>query len=88
MRPPMNDIAKNALLWLIVAVVLIVVYQSLSPKLTGSDQQMAYTEFVQQVKNDNVSSISVSPSLPAVITGKNEGDPDYRYVLMPIRSAG
>jgi DNA polymerase-3 subunit beta len=28
-----------------------------------------------------------SPTKPAVITGKSEGVPDYRYVLMPIRSA-
>jgi len=79
----MNDIAKNALLWLIVAVVLIVVYQSLSPKLTGGDQQMSYTEFVQQVKNDNVSSISVSPSLPAVITGKLK-DGSSLHTVMPV----
>ena len=25
---------------------------------------------------------------PAVITGKGETQPDYRYVIMPIRSAG
>jgi DNA polymerase-3 subunit beta len=25
---------------------------------------------------------------PAVITGKGEAQPDYRYVIMPIRSAG
>ena len=30
-----------------------------------------------------------SPTKPAVVTGKSDGnDPDYRYVLMPIRSAG
>jgi DNA polymerase III sliding clamp (beta) subunit (PCNA family) len=29
-----------------------------------------------------------SPTKPAVVTGKSEGDPDYRYVLMPIRSGG
>jgi len=35
-----------------------------------------------------------SPTKPAVITGKSSeesgagGTPDYRYVLMPIRSAG
>jgi DNA polymerase-3 subunit beta len=31
-----------------------------------------------------------TPTRPAVITGKPAGDepPDYRYVLMPIRSAG
>jgi DNA polymerase-3 subunit beta len=29
-----------------------------------------------------------SPTKPAVITGKTGREPDYRYVLMPIRSAG
>jgi DNA polymerase-3 subunit beta len=29
-----------------------------------------------------------TPTRPAVITGKGEAQPDYRYVLMPIRSAG
>ena len=27
-----------------------------------------------------------SPTKPAVITGKSDREPDYRYVLMPIRS--
>ncbi|HXS72767.1 MAG TPA: ATP-dependent zinc metalloprotease FtsH [Rhodanobacteraceae bacterium] len=81
----MNDIAKNALLWLIVAVVLIVVYQSLSPRLTGGDQQMSYTEFVQQVKNDNVASISASPSLPTVLTGKLK-DGSTLHTVMPVFS--
>ncbi|MGH8213034.1 MAG: ATP-dependent metallopeptidase FtsH/Yme1/Tma family protein, partial [Rhodanobacteraceae bacterium] len=79
----MNDIAKNALLWLIVAVVLIIVYQSLSPRLTGGDQQMSYTEFVQQVKNDNVSSISASPSVPTVLTGKLK-DGSSLHTVMPV----
>ncbi|MBS0431931.1 MAG: ATP-dependent metallopeptidase FtsH/Yme1/Tma family protein, partial [Proteobacteria bacterium] len=79
----MNDIAKNALLWLIVAAVLIVVYQSLSPRLTGGDQQMSYSEFVQQVKNDNVASISASPSVPTVITGKLK-DGSNLHTVMPV----
>ena len=29
-----------------------------------------------------------SPTKPAVVTGKTEREPDFRYVLMPIRSAG
>jgi DNA polymerase-3 subunit beta len=29
-----------------------------------------------------------SPTRPAVLTGKSDAQPDYRYVLMPIRSAG
>ena len=32
----MNDLAKNLLLWVVVAVVLMVVFQSFSPKLAPS----------------------------------------------------
>ena len=83
MRPPMNDIAKNALLWLVVAAVLIVVYQSLSPRLAGGDQQMSYSEFVQQVKNDNVASITASANLPPVITGKLKNGSSL-HTVMPV----
>ena len=31
----MNDLAKNLLLWVVVAVVLMVVFQSFSPKLAA-----------------------------------------------------
>ena len=33
----MNDLAKNLMLWAVVAVVLMVVFQSFSPKTGGSD---------------------------------------------------
>ncbi|HWG10079.1 MAG TPA: ATP-dependent zinc metalloprotease FtsH [Rhodanobacteraceae bacterium] len=79
----MNDIAKNALLWLVVAAVLIVVYQSLSPRLAGGDQQMSYSEFVQQVKNDNVASITASANLPPVITGKLKNGSSL-HTVMPV----
>ncbi len=32
----MNDLGKNLLLWVVVAAVLMVVFQSFSPKLAGS----------------------------------------------------
>ncbi len=81
MKPPMNDLTRNILLWLVVAVVVVLVYQSLSPRLAGSEQQMSYSEFVQQVKNDNVASITASPNLPTVITGKLKDGSSLRTVL-------
>jgi cell division protease FtsH len=83
MKPPMNDITKNLLLWLIVGVVLFMVYQSLSPRLNGGEQQMSYSEFVQQVKNDNVASITASPNVPTVITGKLK-DGNTLHTVMPV----
>jgi cell division protease FtsH len=70
MKPPMNELTRNILLWLVVVVILVLVYQSVSPHLSDNQQKMSYSQFVQQVKNDNVQSITASPQLPTEITGK------------------
>ncbi|MGH8183906.1 MAG: ATP-dependent metallopeptidase FtsH/Yme1/Tma family protein, partial [Rhodanobacteraceae bacterium] len=77
----MSELAKQGLLWVAVAVIVLLVYQSLSPKLSGSEQQMSYSEFVQNVKNDNVASITASANLPTVITGKLKDGSQLRTVL-------
>ena len=38
----MNDLAKNLMLWVVVAVVLMVVFQSFSPKVGGGSEALAY----------------------------------------------
>ena len=53
----MNDLTKNLLLWVVVAVVLMVVFQSFSPKgastaaMTGGT---TYSDFLDQVDSGNV----------------------------------
>ena len=81
MKPPMNELAKQGLLWLAVAVIVLLVYQSLSPRLAGGEQQMSYSGFVQQVKNDNVASITLSANLPTVVTGKLKDGTSLRTVV-------
>jgi DNA polymerase III subunit beta len=59
----------------------------------GEDLQIAFNpqfllDGVGALDSDTARISFTSPTKPAVITGKHEGDPDYRYVLMPIRSAG
>jgi cell division protease FtsH len=55
----MNDLTKNLLLWVVVAVVLMVVFQTFSPKLgTGAaDSQPTYSEFLREVDAGRVSSV-------------------------------
>ncbi|MHB1616080.1 MAG: ATP-dependent zinc metalloprotease FtsH [Metallibacterium sp.] len=65
----MNDMAKNLVLWLVIAVVLLAVFQSFAPSDHGS-QAMSYTNFVQQVDNNNVGAVTISASNPPNITGK------------------
>jgi cell division protease FtsH len=71
----MNDMAKNLLLWIVIAVVLIAVFQSFNPR--GSDpQNISYSDFMQQVEQNNVSSVNISATIPATITGKRkDGSP-------------
>ncbi|SKC78119.1 ATP-dependent zinc metalloprotease FtsH [Pseudoxanthomonas indica] len=55
----MNDLTKNLLLWVVVAVVLMVVFQTFSPKLGAGagDSQPTYSEFLQEVNAGRVSSV-------------------------------
>ncbi len=55
----MNDLAKNLLLWLIVAVVLMAVFQSFS-RSGAAQQELAYNAFIAEVKADRVAKVSFS----------------------------
>ena len=67
----MNDMAKNLLLWIVIAVVLIAVFQSFNPR--GADpQNISYSEFMQQAEQNNVSQVTISATMPATITGKRK----------------
>ncbi len=65
----MNDMAKNLLLWLVIAVVLLAVFQSFAPS-TQAVKPMSYTQFVQQVDSNNVAAVTISAKNPPVLTGK------------------
>ena len=57
----MNDLTKNLLLWVVVAVVLMVVFQSFSPKTSGAAAQGAtYSQFLDQVDSGNVQKVAFS----------------------------
>jgi len=67
----MNDMAKNLLLWIVIAVVLIAVFQSFNPR--GTDpQNISYSDFMQQAEQNNVSQVTISATMPATITGKRK----------------
>ncbi|MDG5500815.1 ATP-dependent zinc metalloprotease FtsH [Marinobacter sp. BGYM27] len=53
----MNDMAKNLVLWLIIAAVLLMVFQNFSP--TTSGQQVNYSQFVQMVQQGQVKQVTI-----------------------------
>jgi len=76
----MNEMAKNLLLWLIIAVVLLTVFQSFSPH-SGSSTDMSYSTFAQAVDNGNVANGTITATVPATITGKLKDGNSYRTVI-------
>ena len=67
----MNDMAKNLLLWVVIAVVLIAVFQSFNPRSSVSTD-LSYSDFLHQVENNNVASVSISATMPSTIAGKRK----------------
>ncbi|MEO8743223.1 MAG: ATP-dependent metallopeptidase FtsH/Yme1/Tma family protein, partial [Lysobacteraceae bacterium] len=45
----MNDLAKNLLLWVIVAVVLLAVFKSFSQEPTEATTEVAYSSFLDEM---------------------------------------
>ncbi|MDV6318631.1 ATP-dependent zinc metalloprotease FtsH [Chromohalobacter sp. HP20-39] len=54
----MNDMAKNLILWLVIAAVLLTVFNNFSTE--SAPQTMSYSQFVQQVQNDQVRSVTIA----------------------------
>ena len=75
----MNNTVKTLLLWVVAAIVLITVFQSIGP--SGSRLVvLPYSTFVQSVHNGNIQSAKISAENPATITGKFKDGGSYRTV--------
>ena len=54
-----NDMLKNILIWAVVATVMLSVFNHFSGKNTQKNSQLAYSDFIDQVKNGEVSQVSI-----------------------------
>jgi len=68
----MNDLVKNLLLWVVVAVVLMVVFQSFSPK-SAATQPLTYDQFVQEVQADRVSQVKIAEDRTTISGERKDG---------------
>lgn len=55
---PLNDMVKNILLWVVIAVVLMSVFNSFGPRASPS-QQVTYSQFLDEVKQGRVAHVSI-----------------------------
>ena len=70
--------AKNLILWLVIAVVLMSVFQSFTPG-SDSDQQVDYTKFIQDVRQGQIREVDVDRN--GVITGVKRSGEDFVTVI-------
>ncbi|MCC4595097.1 ATP-dependent zinc metalloprotease FtsH [Xanthomonas campestris pv. phormiicola] len=66
----MNDLTKNLLLWVVVAVVLMVVFQSFSPRLAGGpgNDTVTYTQFLKEVDGGRVKAVDFTDDTGLSVT--------------------
>ncbi|OHV11233.1 ATP-dependent zinc metalloprotease FtsH [Kushneria phosphatilytica] len=71
----MNDMAKNLILWLIIAAVLLTVFNNFS--VDNAPQSMNYSQFVQQVQNDSINKVTIDGY---TIRGERKDGSDFQTI--------
>ena len=79
----MNDMAKNLILWLIIAAVLVTVMNNFSSP--SEPQTLNYSDFIQQVKDGKVERVTVDGY---VITGKRSDGDTFKTIRPAIQDNG
>ncbi len=79
----MNDMAKNLILWLIIAAVLVTVMNNFSSP--SEPQTLNYSDFIQQVKDGKVERVTVDGY---IITGKRSDGDSFKTVRPAITDNG
>ncbi len=78
----MKNLAKNLMLWVIVAIVLMVVFQSFTPPGMGTaDKALTYDQFVNQVQTDRVKKVVIDED-GMTIRGERKDGTEF-YTLSP-----
>lgn len=67
--------AKNLILWLVIAAVLLTVFNNFS--VDSSPQAMSYSQFVQQVQNDQIESVTIEGY---TINGEREDGTQFQTI--------
>ncbi len=79
----MNDLAKNLIVWLVLAAVLLSVFNSFSPP--PADNNLGYSDFVVDVQNERVASVVIEG---LIIDGERRDGTKFRTVLPTIGDQG
>ncbi len=79
----MNDLAKNLIVWLILAAILLSVFNSFTPQ--PEDKGVDYSEFIQDVQNERVASVAIDG---LIISGERRDGTSFRTVRPNVQDPG
>jgi cell division protease FtsH len=79
----LNDLAKNLIVWLILAAILMSVFNSFTP--APEDKSVDYSEFITDVQNERVSSVSIDG---LIISGERRDGTSFRTVRPNVQDPG
>jgi cell division protease FtsH len=74
----LSDMGKNLLLWLIIAAVLLTVFNNFNVK--PEPQALSYTEFIQQVRRDEIREVTIGEQL---IQGFRRSNEEFQVIRPP-----
>ncbi|GAB3732201.1 ATP-dependent zinc metalloprotease FtsH [Luteimonas pelagia] len=69
----MNDMAKNLMLWVVVAVVLMVVFQSFAPQTPAGSQEVLYSQFMEEVRTDRIERVDIDEDGKTIAFERSDG---------------
>ena len=75
----MNDMAKNLILWVVIAIVLLTVFNNFSAQ--SAPHRLSYTEFMNQVEMQQVDRVTIDGS---IVQGRTKTGEHFEVVLPPV----
>ena len=69
----MNDLAKNIAVWIVIAVVLMFVFNGFSAQQQTATQEVSYSEFIELVRNNSIQSAELERGAGEVIATTTNG---------------
>lgn len=79
----MNDLAKNLILWLVIAAILLSVFNNFAPQAV--ENEIGYSEFVAEVQSDRVSKVSIDG---LIIEGTRTDGTQFKVVRPNVQDPG
>ena len=77
----LNDMIKNVVLWVVIAVVLMSLFNNFGPQSDKSDTALSYSQFIDSVKAGQVQQVVIDEH---IIKGKLQGGQVFKTMHQTI----